>query len=431
YRGIDNKAYYMLTPDGYYYNFSGCGNTLNCNHPVVRGMILDCLRYWTADYHVDGFRFDLASILGRDQNGAPLASPPLLETLAFDPILGKCKLVAEAWDAGGLYQVGSFPSWGRWAEWNGKYRDDVRRFLKGDMGIVGAMAQRLQGSPDLYSWLGRGARASINFITAHDGFTLYDMVSYNGKHNEANGENNNDGGNDNHSWNCGWEGPSTAPAVNALRSKQIKNACTLLLVSQGTPMILAGDEFCNTQNGNNNAYCQDNELSWLDWELLNKNREIFNFYKRMIAFRKAHPVLRNSGHFQNRDYMGSGFPDISWHGQSAWYADWSPESRLLAFLLCGKHAKGGSVQDNYIYVAMNMHWEMHGFQLPGLPAGLRWHMFANTDMAPPNDICEPGREAWIENQQEVLVGPRSVVVAVSAPAAKQHSKKKKTKGGSI
>jgi len=285
YRGIDNKTYYLLTPDGYYYNFSGCGNTLNCNNPIVRNMILDCLRYWAADYHIDGFRFDLASILGRDQNGAPMHSPPLLESLAFDPILGKCKLIAEAWDAGGLYQVGSFPAWGRWAEWNGKYRDDLRKFLKGEAGMLGAMAQRLQGSPDLYQWQHRGAGASINFITAHDGFTLMDLVSYNGKHNEANGEDNRDGGNDNYSWNCGWEGESADPEVNKLRLKQIKNAAAMLLVSQGAPMILAGDEMGNTQGGNNNAYCQDNEISWLDWSLLDKNREIFEFFRKMIAFR--------------------------------------------------------------------------------------------------------------------------------------------------
>lgn len=412
YRGIDNKTYYLLTPDGYYFNFSGCGNTLNCNNPIVRNMILDCLRSWAADYHVDGFRFDLASILGRDQNGAPMHSPPLLETLAFDPILGKCKLIAEAWDAGGLYQVGSFPAWGRWAEWNGKYRDDLRRFIKGEMGMVGAMAQRLQGSPDLYGWEKRGACASINFITCHDGFTLMDLVSYNQKHNEANGENNNDGNNDNLSWNCGWEGETNDPEINRLRKKQIKNAVAMLLVSQGTPMILAGDEMGNTQWGNNNAYCQDNEISWLDWRLLDKNQEIFDFTKRMIAFRHAHPVLRNRTHFLNRDYVGSGYADITWHGTKAWYTDWSAENHTLAFMLCGKHAKGGTVEDNTIYVAMNMHWQMHGFELPKLPKGMLWYVFANTDAAPPEDIWDVGAEKELYNQSEFLVGPRSVVILV-------------------
>jgi len=413
YRGIDNKTYYILTPDGYYFNFSGCGNTLNCNNPIVRNMILDCLRYWAADYHVDGFRFDLASILGRDQNGAPMHSPPLLESLAFDPILGKCKLIAEAWDAGGLYQVGSFPAWGRWVEWNGKYRDDLRKFLKGEPGMVGAMAQRLQGSPDLYQWEGRGACASVNFITAHDGFTLKDMVSYNEKHNEANGEGNGDGSNDNYSWNCGWEGDTQDPQVNRLRMKQMKNAVAMLLVSQGTPMILAGDEMANTQWGNNNAYCQDNEISWIDWSLLNKNRELFEFFKKIIAFRMAHPVLRSRTHFLNRDYVGSGYADITWHGARAWNADWSLNSRLLAFMLCGKHAKCGKVVDNSVYVAMNMHWDMHGFELPRLPKNLFWHVVANTDAASPQDIWPVGREIKLENQFEFLVGPRSVVILLA------------------
>lgn len=412
YRGIDNKTYYLLTPEGYYFNFSGCGNTLNCNNPIVRSMILDCLRYWASDYHVDGFRFDLASILGRDQNGAPMHSPPLLESLAFDPILGKCKLIAEAWDAGGLYQVGSFPAWGRWAEWNGKYRDDIRKFIKGEPGVLGAVAQRLQGSPDLYSWEGRGACASVNFITAHDGFTLYDMVSYNDKHNEANGENNSDGSNDNDSWNCGVEGETEDPAVNRLRIKQMKNAAAMLLVSQGTPMILAGDEFANTQWGNNNAYCQDNEISWLDWRMLKKNRELFNFFSQMIAFRKAHPVLRNRAHFQNRDYMGSGYADITWHGQKAWNVDWSPESRRIAFLLCGHHAKGGTVDDNGIYVAMNMHWQSALFELPQLPSGMIWHVFANTDAPAPQDIWQPGKEVKLTDQSAFMLGSRSVVILV-------------------
>ena len=297
FKGIDNQTYYMLTPEGYYFNFSGTGNTLNCNNPVVRNMVLDCLRFWAAEYHIDGFRFDLASILGRNPFGAPLANPPLLEQLAFDPVLAKCKLIAEAWDAGGLYQVGTFPAYGRWAEWNGKYRDCVRKFLKGELGQVGEMAQRLQGSPDLYA--GRGATASINFIIAHDGFTLNDLVSYNDKHNEANGENNIDGANDNDSWNCGWEGPTDDPGINALRQRQIKNATTMLLVSQGVPMFGMGDEVARTQLGNNNTYNQDNELSWMDWTLVEKNRDLFRFFQQMIAFRKAHPVLRNRWHLSN------------------------------------------------------------------------------------------------------------------------------------
>ncbi len=411
FRGIDNKTYYMLTPEGYYYNFSGCGNTLNCNNPIVREMVRNCLRFWASEYHIDGFRFDLASILGRDPWGAPLANPPLLEILAFDPILAKCKLIAEAWDAGGLYQVGSFPAFGRWAEWNGKYRDSIRKFLKGD-GSVGEMAQRLQGSPDLYAWEGRGPATSINFITAHDGFTLTDLVSYNWKHNEANGENNNDGSNDNESWNCGWEGPTDDREINALRYRQIKNAVAMLMVSQGVPMILMGDEMGRTKLGNNNTYCHDNELNWLDWTLLETNADLFKFFKHCIAFRKAHPVLRNRQHFQNRDYVGSGYADITWHGTQAWNADWSDSSRTLAFMLCGKHAKQGTVEDNYIYVAMNMDYLAYWFELPGLPEGIQWHVFANTGVTPAEDSWEPGKEPLLENQYGLLIGERSVVILV-------------------
>lgn len=410
FKGIDNQTYYMLTPEGYYFNFSGTGNTLNCNNPVVRNMVLDCLRYWAAEYHIDGFRFDLAAILGRDPSGAPLANPPLLESLAFDPILGKCKLIAEAWDAGGLYQVGSFPAYGRWAEWNGKYRDGVRRFLKGEPGLTGEMAQRLQGSPDLYA--GRGPTASINFITCHDGFTLADLVSYNEKHNEANGEHNNDGANDNNSWNCGWEGPTDDPGITALRHRQMKNALAMLLVSQGVPMILMGDEIGRSQGGNNNAYCHDSELSWMNWELLARNGDIFRFAKHLAGFRSAHPVLRNRWHLSNRDYVGSGYPDVSWHGTQAWQPDWSPSARLLAFMLCGKHARGGATPDDYVYVAMNMHWEPHEFELPALRDGRQWHVFANTAAAAPEDIWQPGQEVLLADQGRLPLGERAVAILV-------------------
>ncbi|MCC5636639.1 glycogen debranching protein GlgX [Nostoc sp. CHAB 5844] len=413
FRGIDNKTYYMLTPEGYYFNFSGCGNTLNCNHPIVRNIVLDCLRYWAAEYHIDGFRFDLASILGRDSSGAPLKNPPLLETLAFDPILGKCKLIAEAWDAGGLYQVGSFPAFGRWAEWNGKYRDCIRKFLKGDAGQVGEMAQRLQGSPDLYAWEGRGPATSINFITCHDGFTLMDLVSYNDKHNEANGENNNDGSNDNYSWNCGWEGSTDDPDINALRKRQIKNAVAMLMVSQGVPMILMGDEMGRTQNGNNNTYCHDNELNWLDWRLLEINSDLWRFFQNCIAFRKLNPVLRNRYHFQNQDDVNGGYADITWHGTQAWNADWSDDSRVLAFMVYSKHTQQGAVVDNYIYVAMNMSWQTYWFEIPGLPAGMNWYVFANTGAIPPADSWEAGKERILANQQGFLIGDRSVVILVS------------------
>ncbi|MDR3376388.1 MAG: glycogen debranching protein GlgX [Ancalomicrobiaceae bacterium] len=410
FRGIDNKTYYMLTPEGYYWNFSGCGNTLNCNNPMVRSMILDCLRAWVSEYHIDGFRFDLAAILGRDQFGAPMESPPLLETLAFDPILGKCKLIAEAWDAGGLYQVGSFPSWGRWAEWNGKYRDTLRDFLRGESGCVGPMAQRLAGSPDLYRWQQRDSHASVNFVTCHDGFTLHDLVSYDSKHNEANGENNADGCNDNRSWNCGEEGESIDPEVLALRHRQTRNALILLLLSQGVPMLLAGDEFAQTQHGNNNSYCHDTELSWLDWSRLPANRDLFRFVRLMIAFRRAHPVLRMPRFLDVVGHVADlRVPSLSWHGTEAWRPDFSSASRTLALLLCGERAQGGT---EYIYVAANMHWEAHVFELPDLP-GARWRIAVNTGIPAPEDIWPPREEPEPADPRSVLVGPRSVMVLLA------------------
>lgn len=411
FRGLDNKTYYMLTPEGYYYNFSGCGNTLNCNHPVVRVFVLDCLRYWASEYHIDGFRFDLASILGRDPKGVPLTNPPLLENLAFDPILAKCKLIAEAWDAGGLYQVGSFPDYDRWGEWNGKYRDALRKFIRGN-GSVSEVAQRLQGSPDLYAKGNRTVDSSVNFITAHDGFTLMDWVSYNQKHNEANGEDNRDGTDDNESWNCGVEGETKDPDVLALRWRQMRNAIAILMVSQGVPMLLMGDEMGRTQQGNNNTYCHDSEINWLDWSLIQTNAAFFRFVKTCLAFRNLHPILRNREYFRHIDYMGSGYADITWHGVEAWNADWSEHSHTLAFMLCGKHARGGSVWDDFVYVAMNMHWDPHGFELPKLPIGMRWYAFVNTSMEPPEDIWEPGQEPLLQEQSWIMVRDRAVVILV-------------------
>lgn len=405
YRGIDNRTYYLLTPEGYYYNFSGCGNTLNCNHPVVRNMVLDCLRYWASEYHVDGFRFDLASILGRDQNGAPLANPPFLESLAYDPVLSKCKLVAEAWDAGGLYQVGSFPAYGRWAEWNGRYRDSIRRFIKGDAGMLGEIGNRIQGSPDLY-WY-RGPTASLNFITCHDGFTLRDMVSYNDKHNEANGERNNDGANDNNSWNCGWEGETDDPGVNALRSRQMRNAATILFLSRGVPMLLMGDELGRTQGGNNNGYCHDGALSWLDWNDVKRETGLLRFFSNLLAFRRAHSVLRGDRFFEHRDYVGSGKPDISFHGTRVGQLDWG--GRCLAFLLCGKHA---TPQDDDIYVAVNMFWDGLPFQVPQGPEGKRWRVAINTSMPSPEDIYDSKGGPQV-GSDEIIVGGRSIVVLVA------------------
>ncbi len=396
-RGLDAKTYYMLGADGRYLNFSGTGNTLNCNHPAVRNMVLDCLRYWAAEFHVDGFRFDLATILGRDQNGAPLSNPPLLESVAGDPVLAKCKLIAEAWDAGGLYQVGSFPDYGRWAEWNGRYRDTVRRFIKGDPGLTGEIAQRRQGSPDLYE--DRGAAASINFVTCHDGFTLHDLVSYNQKHNEANGENSADGTNENLSWNCGWEGPTEDESINALRQRQAKNVMAILMVSRGIPMFLMGDEVGRTQGGNNNAYCHDDETTWLDWSLTETNAELLSFVRRCIAMRKAHPALRT--------------PDISWHGTKPWAPDWSASSRVLAFMLRGEPVASDTRGCDCLYVSLNMHWEALWFHLPPPPSPTTWHVAINTAMPGGEDAWDVGFEPRLAGQGNLLVGGRSVVVLVA------------------
>lgn len=372
FKGIDNNVYYMLTPDAHYYNFSGCGNVMNCNHPVVRSFIIDCLRHWAIEYRVDGFRFDLASILGRDQNGAPMANPPILESLAFDPVLGKMKLIAEAWDAGGLYQVGSFPSWNRWAEWNGRYRDDMRSFLKGDDGMAGNAITRITGSRDLYSPESRGHKASVNFMTCHDGFTLYDLYSYNEKHNEKNGWNNTDGDNNGHSWNCGAEGETDDPNVNGLRRRLIKNAFAALLCSRGPAMFFAGDEFCNTQFGNNNAYCQDNIISWLDWSRLEEFKEIHDFVRHMIQFRKEHPILRKM-----TKPSSCQFPEISVHNGTPFNASTDYKTKLIGIMYAGRNEE--DTEDDIVFYCMNVYWEPLVMQLPVLPNGKHWHVDTNTN----------------------------------------------------
>jgi len=372
FKGIDNNVYYMLTPDAHYYNFSGCGNVMNCNHPVVRSFIIDCLRHWAIEYRVDGFRFDLASILGRDQNGAPMANPPILESLAFDPVLGKMKLIAEAWDAGGLYQVGSFPSWNRWAEWNGRYRDDMRSFLKGDDGMAGNAITRITGSRDLYGPESRGHKASVNFLTCHDGFTLYDLYSYNEKHNEKNGWNNTDGDNNGHSWNCGAEGETDDPNVNGLRRRLIKNAFAALLCSRGPAMFFAGDEFCNTQFGNNNAYCQDNIISWLDWSRLEEFKEIHDFVRHMIQFRKEHPILRKM-----TKPSSCQFPEISVHNGTPFNASTDYKTKLIGIMYAGRNEE--DTEDDIVFYCMNAYWEPLVMQLPVLPNGKHWHVDTNTN----------------------------------------------------
>lgn len=404
YRGIDNRTYYLLTPDGYYYNFSGCGNTMNCNNPVVRNVVLDCLRYWVSSYHVDGFRFDLASILSRDENGAPMIDPPLLDSIAHDAMLGKSILIAEAWDAGGLYQVGSFPAFGRWSEWNGKYRDCLRKFIKGGAECAPELYWRIRGSNDMYG--GRSAAASINFVTCHDGFTLYDLTAYNEKHNEANGEDNRDGCNDNDSWNCGCEGETDNAEINALRYRQMKNMLTILLTSRGIPMLLSGDEFANTQWGNNNAYCQDNEISWLDWTLLDKNKELYYYVKRLIAFRRAHPVL--SANSYNHGNNGTGYPELSFHGTKAWDIDELAPGLCLAYMFAEDSKKYGVKKDCFIYIAVNAHWEEHRYELPVIPEGFKWKLAFEAY----GFSAEPGCEKKLEDQTGITLGARSTTILI-------------------
>ncbi len=402
-KGIDNSSYYMLAEDGSYMNFSGCGNTINCNHPYVRNLIMDSLRYWVMEMHVDGFRFDLASILGRDQQGRVLDSPPLLEQIAGDPVLAKTKLIAEAWDAAGLYQVGSFPNWGRWAEWNGHFRDDVRRFVKGDPGMVGKLASRLAGSSDLYQF-GRDPGHGINFVTSHDGFTLHDLVSYNEKHNWANGEGNGDGDNNNLSWNCGAEGETNEADINNLRGRQVRNLATLLLISRGVPMILAGDEFGRTQQGNNNAYCQDNGINWLDWQRLGDNQSLFRFFRLLIAFRKSHELLRHDS-FTIKEGQGL---QIHWHGHQLGQPDWSYGSRSIAAHLFGHNTKGVAPD---IYLIANAHWEAGTFQLPNL-SHQKWHRFIDTSLPGELAIMDDENLQILDDQSHYPMGARTVVVLI-------------------
>ncbi len=409
FKGFDNNIYYMLTPDGNYYNFSGCGNTLNCNHPIVRQMILECLRYWTINYRVDGFRFDLASILGRNVDGSPMNNPPLLKSLAYDPVLANVKLIAEAWDAGGMYQVGSFPASGRWAEWNGRYRDALRGFLKGDFWESWNAAWSIAGSGDLYggneaghSRGYAGYNSCVNFLTCHDGFTMHDLYAYNEKHNWENGWNNTDGADDNRSWNCGAEGSTNDPEVLSLRYRMIRNACAVLMCSRGTPMFLAGDEFGNTQYGNNNAYCQDNEISWLDWTLLDKNRELYEFFRFMIHFRHRHRVIS-----RKLPDAVCGMEPIHAHDVKAENLTLPRDARTFATSFAGYDSKKG--RDDLVYVAVNAHWEDAEITLPHLNRPLSWYLSVNTY----GD--EQGRYFYEEKEEPRITGsfvmrPRSVAV---------------------
>ena len=405
FKGFDNKVYYMIDEKtGNYLNFSGCGNTLNCNHPVVRDMILDSLRYWVMEMHVDGFRFDLASILGRGRNGEILSNPPLIERIAEDPILAKTKLIAEAWDAGGLYQVGDFPHFQRWMEWNGRYRDDVRRFIRGDRGMVGAFATRLFGSADLYQDDGREPYHSVNFVTCHDGFTLQDLVSYNQKHNWENGENNQDGADENFSWNCGIEGPSSDPQIIKLRNKQKRNFLTALLLSQGVPMLLAGDEFGRTQNGNNNAYCHDNEISWLNWDLLKQNEDLHRFTKTLIHFRKKYDMFRRQ-RFEIKTI--DGLPEVSWHGLKPFKVDWNnPQVKWLGVLYLGLPQK----KEPDVFIMFNAAPHNQTFELPAIKSNKKWHLFVNTAETPPDDIYSEQKAPRLANQTKFMMEPFSSAI---------------------
>ena len=401
-RGLENRAYYLLDQQrpAYYANYSGTGNTLNGNHSVVRRLILDCLRYWVQVMHVDGFRFDLASVLARDERGRPLEDPPILWDIESDPVLAGTKIIAEAWDAAGLYQVGSFIGH-RWAEWNGQFRDDMRRFVKSDDGQVGKLAARLTGSRDLYRQPDREPNRSVNFITCHDGFTLNDLVSYNHKHNEANGEGNRDGHDTNFSWNCGAEGPSADPVIEALRLRQMKNLLTMLFVSQGTPMLLMGDEVRRTQRGNNNAYCQDNELSWFDWSDVQRHAGFLRFVRRLIAFSQGLDLFQQE-RFWEACGTGQG-PCVEWHGVNLGQPDWGEGSHSLAMTLYEPH------QDERVHVLFNAYWDALDFTLPAAPPGRRWRRVLDTALPSPEDIAEPGQEPVVP-EGRYQAAARSTVV---------------------
>jgi glycogen operon protein len=405
FRGIDNSIYYMMNEAGnHYLNYSGCGNTVNSNHPVVRDFIMDCLRYWVLHMHVDGFRFDLAAVLTRGRNGELLPNPPIVEHIAEDPALRDTKIIAEAWDAAGTYQVGSFPS-DRWSEWNGRYRDDIRRFWAGEAGLLGTFATRLCGSADLYQRNGQRPLKSINFVTCHDGFTLHDLVSYNHKHNEANGENNRDGENHNHSRNYGHEGPTNDRRILALRRRQQKNLLATVFLSQGIPMLLAGDEFSRTQRGNNNAYCQDNEISWIDWNLLREHEDLWRFVTQLIAFRKAHPSLRRTV-FLKGQAEGGRPADIAWHGADGHGVDWN-HGHALACLLDGHKENTGAPED-CATLFMIFHAGEHDvrFKLPPPNQG-PWTLALTT---------QEERPEWKPAQDSVKVQGRSVTVFASQRA---------------
>ncbi len=417
FRGFDNSIYYMLEDNRRYYrNYSGCGNTFNCNHPVVRSLILDCLRYWVTEMHIDGFRFDLGSILGRDQRGNLLENPPMLERIAEDPVLRQTKIIAEAWDAGGAYQVGWFPG-GRWAEWNDRFRDDVRKFWRGDAGTVRHLATRITGSSDLYLRDGRKPFHSINFVTSHDGFTLNDLVSYNGKHNDENGEDNRDGSDHNCSYNYGFEGPTVNPRIEQTRNRQVKNFILTLMLSLGTPMMTMGDEIRRTQNGSNNAYCQDNEISWMDYSFRSQHADIFRFTRMAIAFRLSHRAFLRPEFFTGRGGSIHTAPDISWFDEHGKVADWSLDRNFIAYRLDGRQADILSdCDDNDFYIMFNATSRDITATICPPPPGKNWYRVVDTSFDSPRDFLAPGEEIVLPGRDKYVVQSRACVVFLSGPA---------------
>jgi len=417
FRGIDNSIYYMLAPNPrFYMNYSGCGNTLNCNHPVMQEFILECLHYWVQEMHIDGFRFDLGSILGRDSNGKLMDNPPVLERIAQDPVLRDTKIIAEAWDAGGAYQVGQFPG-GRWAEWNDRYRDDVRAFWRGDPYKANSFATRLAGSEDLYLQTGRKPYHSINYIASHDGFTLADLVSYEARHNQANGEGNKDGSNNNISKNWGAEGPTKNRRINQIRGQMIRNFLGTLLLSSGTPMLLGGDEFRRTQNGNNNAYCQNNPISWLDYSLIERHPESHRFARLLIDFRKAHPALQRQEFFEGRDFSNNEVPDIGWFCEEGRPMDWNRSENILGLRIDGSRREIHADEDDAdICMFFNATKRAISFLIPQAHEGQTWARVIDTAKPSPNDILEPNQEQAIRNATHYRLQAHSLVVLIGIRA---------------
>jgi isoamylase len=415
FRGWDNSIYYMLDPDHprRYRNYTGTGNTMNCNHPIVRTLIMDCLHYWVIEMHVDGFRFDLGSVLGRDTNGNIMENPPILERIAEDPVMRHTKIIAEAWDAAGAYQVGWFPG-GRWAEWNDRFRDDVRRYWRGDAGMVSHLATRLAGSSDLYLRDGRKPFHSINFVTSHDGFAMNDLVSYAVKHNEENGENNADGSTPDQGANYGVEGPTDDPRVEAVRNRQMKNLLATLLLSLGTPMILGGDEMRRTQKGNNNPWCQNNEVSWYDWRLLGTHADIHRFCRELIGFRMRHPAFHRPEFYSGKDSNHNMIPDITWLTESAARADWSEDRGTLALLIDGNKSEiEADRDDNDILMMFNASGDDRLFTLVPVPQGKEaWYRAIDTALPAPRDIAAPGTEERVD-RDTCRLASRSMAVLLS------------------